>query len=182
MSFIHPLLLSGLLLAGLPVLLHLILRQQPKRVPFPAFRFLVPKATSNRRKLRLRNWLLLLLRILMLALMCLALARPKIFSDRLNLAGDRPMVAVLVIDTSASMGYVVNGKSRLDEAKARAIELIEGLPPDQMNLVSAIWFAEWNRIENDSDLSHHERTAVETWLATLRRSVPACFCDQQYLE
>ena len=61
-------------------------------------------------------------------------------------------------------------------------QLIEGLPPDQMNLVSAIWFAEWNRIENDAGMSSHERTAVEDWLATLRRSVPACFCEQRLLE
>ena len=60
-------------------------------------------------------------------------------------------------------------------------QLIEGLAPNQMNLVSAIWFAEWNRIENDSEVSREERTAVETWLATLRRSVPACFCNQMYL-
>ncbi len=61
-------------------------------------------------------------------------------------------------------------------------QLIEGLPPNQMNLVSAIWFAEWNRIENDTEVSEDERTAVETWLATLRRSVPACFCAHQFLE
>lgn len=60
--------------------------------------------------------------------------------------------------------------------------LIEGIPPGQMNLVSAIWFAEWNRIENDTDVSGEERTVVVAWLATIRRSVPACFCDQQFLE
>src|SRR3954469_2822182 len=105
MTFIYPALLAGLALAALPVVLHLILRQQPKRVPFPAFRFLARKATSNRRRLRLKHWLLLLLRILMVALMCLALARPRIFSERLNLAADRPAAVVLVIDTSLSMGY-----------------------------------------------------------------------------
>lgn len=60
-------------------------------------------------------------------------------------------------------------------------QLIEGLPPDQMNLVSAVWFAEWNRISNDPDLSDEERSAVEGWLAIIRRSIPASFCDQQYL-
>jgi hypothetical protein len=59
--------------------------------------------------------------------------------------------------------------------------LIEGLPPDQMNIVSAIWFAEFNRIENDPDMSSEEKSAVEDWLSKLRRSVPACFCDQEYL-
>ncbi len=61
-------------------------------------------------------------------------------------------------------------------------QLIEGLPPNEMNLVSAIWFAEWNRIENDTEVSSDERAAVETWLATLRLSIPACFCDHKYLD
>lgn len=61
-------------------------------------------------------------------------------------------------------------------------QLIEGLPPDQMNLVSAVWFAEWNRISNDPDLGDDQRTAARTWLTTLRHSIPGSFCDQQYLD
>jgi len=128
MTFIHPALLAGLALAAVPVILHLILRQQPKRLPFPAFRFLARKATSNRRKLRLKHWLLLALRVAMVAIMCLALARPRIFSERLNLMGDRPAAAVVVLDTSLSMGYTAAGQSRLDDAKARALELLDTLP------------------------------------------------------
>ncbi len=60
--------------------------------------------------------------------------------------------------------------------------LIEGMPSDQMNLVSAIWIAERARIENDSDVNTEERAAVEAWLATLHRAVPACFCDQKLLD
>ena len=40
MSFVHPLLLGGLLLVGIPVLIHLIMQQKPKRLRFPALRFL----------------------------------------------------------------------------------------------------------------------------------------------
>lgn len=128
MSFIHPALLAGLVLAAVPVLLHLILRQEPKRLRFPAFQFLARKALSNRRKLQLRHWLLLLLRIVMVALMCLALARPRVVSDRLHLGGDRPVAAAIIIDTSASMGYLQGTKARLDDAKTRALELIDALP------------------------------------------------------
>ena len=128
MTFIHPALLTGLLLAGLPVLLHLIMRQKPKQLPFPAFRFLARKATANRRRMRLRHLLLLLLRIGLVALMCLALARPRVLSERFNLLGDQPVLAILIIDTSPSMEYTVAGRTRLDEAKARAIELIESFP------------------------------------------------------
>ena len=40
MSFVHPLLLGGLMLVSIPVLIHLIMQQKPKQVLFPAFRFL----------------------------------------------------------------------------------------------------------------------------------------------
>jgi hypothetical protein len=128
MSFVHPLLLAGLLVVGVPVLLHLIMRQKPKHLLFPAFRFLLQKHRTNQRKLRLRHLLLLLLRMLLIAGICLALARPKVFSERLNLTSGQPIAAVLVFDTSASMEYTVAGRSRLDEVKRRALELLDDLP------------------------------------------------------
>ena len=54
MTFIHSYLLLGLSLAALPVVLHLLMRQKPKQLKFPAFRFLRQKAFTNRRKLRLQ--------------------------------------------------------------------------------------------------------------------------------
>src|SRR5437764_12761294 len=103
MTFVFPALLGGLLLVGIPILLHLIMRQKPKHLLFPAFRFLLERHRTNQRKLRLRHWLLLALRLMLVAGICLALARPKVFSGRLNLTGDRPVAAVLVFDTSYSM-------------------------------------------------------------------------------
>lgn len=128
MSFVYPLLLGGLLLAGIPILIHLIMQQKPKRLPFPAFRFLLQKQRTNQRKLRLRHLLLLLLRIGLIALLCLALARPRLFSERLNLGSDRPAAVALLFDTSMSMEYTVGGKTRLDEARRRALELLDELP------------------------------------------------------
>ncbi|HJT79399.1 MAG TPA: BatA domain-containing protein [Gemmataceae bacterium] len=128
MTFIHPLLLAGLLLVGIPVLIHLIMRQQPRRLPFPAFRFLRQQHRKNRRSLRLRHLLLLGLRILLIAGLCLALARPRLFSERLHFSSDSPVAVALVFDTSPSMEYRVADKSRLDEAKRRANELLDELP------------------------------------------------------
>src|SRR6516165_3161917 len=113
MTFVHPLLLSGLLLAGIPILVHLIMRQKPKHLPFPALRFLLERHRTNQRKLQLRHLLLLALRMLLVALICLAVARPKIFSDRLNLSSDQPAAVVMVFDTSYSMEYKSGGQSRL---------------------------------------------------------------------
>jgi hypothetical protein len=128
MTFIFPLLLSGLVLVGIPIVVHLIMRQKPKHLMFPAFRFLLQRHRTNQRKLRLRHILLLALRMLLIAAMVLALARPKVFSERLNLMSDRPVAAVLLFDTSASMAYTVKNETRLDVAKRRAQELLDELP------------------------------------------------------
>lgn len=127
-AFAQPALLGGLLLVGLPVLIHMIMRQKPRRLPFPAMRFLVQRIRSNQRKMQLRHLLLLGLRMLLIALACFALSRPRVHNERLNLATDQPRAVVLIVDTSPSMEYKVAGKTRLDEARRLAVELLDELP------------------------------------------------------
>jgi hypothetical protein len=124
----HAILITGAALVGLPILLHLIMKQEPKRLTFPAFRFLKQKLKTNQRKLRLRHFILLALRMLIIALFCLALFQPTFKSDRLNIRGEQPIAVALVIDTTPSMGYTSNNKTRLAEAIDRAKELIKELP------------------------------------------------------
>jgi hypothetical protein len=139
MTFVFPFLLGGLVLIGVPVLIHLIMRQKPKTLPFPAFRFLVQRHRTNLRKLRLRHLLLLALRIGLILLICLALARPKVFNEALKLGTDRPVAAVLVFDTSPSMEYTVTSEkgklTRLDDAKRRGRELLGQLPDGSRVLI-----------------------------------------------
>jgi|SRR5579883_1515894 len=124
----NAILITGAALVGLPILLHLIMKQEPKRLTFPAFRFLKQKLKTNQRKLRLRHFILLALRMLLIALFALALYQPTFKSDRLNIRGEQPIAVVIVIDTTPSMGYVSNDKTRLDEARRRARELLDELP------------------------------------------------------
>jgi hypothetical protein len=139
MTFVFPFLLGGLVLVSIPVLIHLIMRQKPKSLAFPAFRFLVQRHRTNQRKLRLRQLLLLGLRMLLIAAACLALARPKVFNEALKLGSDRPVAAVLIFDTRPSMEYTVStpgGKlTRLDDAKRRGHELLNQLPAGSKVLI-----------------------------------------------
>jgi hypothetical protein len=133
MTLVFPLLLGGLALAGLPVLLHFLIRQKPKTLLFPAFRFLMQKQRSNTRNLRLRHLLLLALRVALIVLLCFALSRPRLFYDSVGLGhlnAEKPLAMVLVFDTSPSMDYKHGETSRLDLAKKRALELLEPLSPD----------------------------------------------------
>lgn len=128
MTFIHGYLLGGLVLAGLPVLIHLIMRQKPRRLSFPAFRFLRLQHRINQRRLRLQHLLLLLLRMFLIAALCLALARPRVMSGGFSLGAEQPVAAVLVFDTSPSMGLSDGKETRLDEARVRAREALDEMP------------------------------------------------------
>src|SRR5436309_5695445 len=108
----NPILLLGAALVGLPILLHLIMKQEPKRLPFPAFRFLKQRLKTNQRKLRLRHFILLAMRMLLIALFCLALYQPSILSEGLiDISGKQPLAVVMVIDTSPSMSYADGDKT-----------------------------------------------------------------------
>lgn len=128
MSFAFPLLLGGLALMAVPVLLHLIMRQKPRQLPFPAFRFLLQRHRSNQRKLQLRHLVLLALRMLLIAAACLALSRPRVLNERLNLGSDQPVAVALLFDNSLSMEYTVAGRSRLEDCRQQATELLKELP------------------------------------------------------
>jgi hypothetical protein len=128
MNFAHPLLLGGLALVAVPLVIHLLMRQKPKRLPFPAFRFLLQKQRTNQTRLRLRHLLLLLLRMAIIAALCLALAGPKQEGGPIDPLGGQPVAAVLLVDTSYSMEYAVAGQTRLEEAKRRGQEFLDELP------------------------------------------------------
>ena len=65
-------------MAAVPVILHLFMKQTPKHIIFPALRLIKERQKRSRKRLRVKNWLLLLARMALLALMALALARPRI--------------------------------------------------------------------------------------------------------
>lgn len=148
----HPILIAGAALIGLPILLHLIMKQEPKRQVFPAFRFLKLKQRINQRKMRLRHFVLLALRMLIIGLFALTLYQPTVLSEGLNLTSGQPVAAVIIVDTSPSMGYRVNDKTRLEEARHRALELIDDLPEGSRIAVldSSEAGGEWLRSRDDA--------------------------------
>ena len=76
MSFLHPTLLWGLLLAGVPVLIHLINMMRHRRVEWAAMEFLLVSQKKNRTWILFKQLLLLLLRMAVVAVLVLAVAQP----------------------------------------------------------------------------------------------------------
>ena len=128
LSLINAGIAAGVGLAALPVILHLFMRPTPKRVIFPALRLIRERQKRSKKRLKVKNWLLLAARMLLLALMALALARPSIMAEKLIGDQEVPTAIGLVFDTSLSMGYTQQDKTRLDEGKAQAYDILKKTP------------------------------------------------------
>jgi len=130
MTFVNTSLLAGTALVALPIVLHLIMRQRPKRFEFPALRFVQQRHETNQRRLRLRHLLLLLLRVAAIALLACALARPSVkFSGMLG-SREAPVAAALVFDAAPRMDYRQNNRTRLEAAQELGQWLLAQLPAE----------------------------------------------------
>lgn len=106
MAFVNlTLLVGGGALMAVPIVLHLIMRQQPKQYVFPALRFVKQRKETNTRRMQLRHWLLLALRCLAILLLGAALARPSVasteFGNWLLVAGLGGVAALAIVVTLA---------------------------------------------------------------------------------
>ena len=103
MTFLNPLVLIALATAAIPLIIHLINMRKPRRIDFSSLVFLEELRQQTIRRLRIKQWLLLVLRTLAVASLVLAFARPSIKSRAI--AGLTPENAsvVVVLDNSMSM-------------------------------------------------------------------------------
>lgn len=131
-SFLSPLVLLGSVFLALPIIIHLIMRRKPKPMLFPSLRFIRQRRQTNLKRMRVRHLLLLLLRLLLIGVICLALARPILSGGPADWAGASKMAVVLVFDSSVSMAYVHEGKSRLRAAKEMAEGLLQQLSKESL--------------------------------------------------
>ncbi len=97
MTFLNSTLLLGLACLAIPVILHFLLKQKPKKLLFPALRLLKQRQRQSVRRLRLRHFVLMLLRMLALGIVVVALARPSVPPANYNLTGTEIAVLLSVI-------------------------------------------------------------------------------------
>lgn len=96
--------LGGIGLLAAPIIIHLLNKRKFRIVEWAAIEFLLEADKQNRRRIRLENWLLLLLRCLAVLLIALLLARP--FRPQSVAGGTLQSVRferIIVLDDSLSM-------------------------------------------------------------------------------
>ncbi|MDZ4818511.1 MAG: BatA domain-containing protein [Planctomycetota bacterium] len=164
LTFLTPLILGGAALVAVPVVLHLIMRRQPKHLMFPALRFIQKREEANRRRLKLRHILLLLLRCLAILLLAFALSRPSLKSAS-GVLGDQeaPIAAAFVFDTAAHMEYRHENKTRLALAQETADWLLPQLPADsEIAVVESSRLADAFAVDNGAARQRIGRLAIAT--------------------
>lgn len=129
MQFLYPTFLFALAALAIPIIIHLFYFRRFKKVYFTNVRFLkeVKEETSARSKLR--NLLILLMRLLAIAFLVFAFAQP--FLPAKNAAVKKGSKAVsLFIDNSFSMKALSSDVPLIEKGKQRAREIVEAYPVD----------------------------------------------------
>lgn len=102
LTFLNTVFLAGLAAAALPILIHLFSRRKAKDIPFSSIEYLREISLRKIRRMKLRQWLLLALRVLIVALFAMAMGRPAIRGSASPITRGSSTVAIL-LDNSYSM-------------------------------------------------------------------------------
>lgn len=116
-SFVHAPLLWGLLLAGVPVLIHLINMLQQRRVPWAAMEFLLASQRKHRTWVLLKQLVLLLVRMAAVAAVVLMVAQPLLPSQWGRWIAGAETHHVVLLDDSFSMSDRWDDTSVFEQGK-----------------------------------------------------------------
>lgn len=128
MTFLNPAVLFGLLAASIPILIHLLNLRKLKKIEFSSLQFLKELQRNKIRRIKLKQWLLLALRVSIILFLVLAFARPTIKGVAIaGITSSAKTTAVFILDDSFSMDFIDTKGSYFNQAKSIAIELIKQL-------------------------------------------------------
>ena len=116
----------------IPILIHLLNKRKFKIVDWAAMEFLLDADKKNRRRIRLENLILLLLRCLAVFLIGMLLARPFIpTSVTAGLLNASQFERIVLLDDSLSMQARQGNESAFELARKRLSDLAGALAQDQ---------------------------------------------------
>lgn len=158
MSFVHPGFLWALLAISIPIIVHLFNFRRFKKVYFSNVKFLEQLQLQTRRQSKLRHLLVLLMRILTIASLVFAFARPYIAAKE-DFFGAESRVVSIYLDNSFSMAALSEEGNLLGAAKAKALEIASTYrATDKFQLLT-----------NDFESSPQRLVSRETFLEQVRK-------------
>src|SRR5690606_12731613 len=125
MIFLNPAVLLGLIAASIPVIIHLLNLRKLKKIEFSTLSFLKELQKNKIRKIKIKQWFLLALRIAIILLLVLAFARPTL--EGVAIGGTTSAAktsAVFILDDTYSMSVVDGNGSYFNQAKSVLKEIL----------------------------------------------------------
>ena len=133
--FLNAVMLAGIGGAVVPLVLHLLNRFRFRTVRWGAMMFLAGDDRRQTRRHRLRQIILLLLRMGLVGLLAVCLARPVVYSHW-GYQG-APAAVVILLDRSPAMGMTQNRRSRIAVAEEAVTSILSTLQSgDQVTLIT----------------------------------------------
>ena len=125
MTFLNVALITGVLAFNIPLIIHLLNRSKFKTVKWGAMHLLAPVVRTNRKRIRLEQLLLLLVRAMIPVMLALAMAGPVLTGCQ-DLAGGSRSSLVVVLDNSYSMS-AGGANASFNQARDTAMNIIRDL-------------------------------------------------------
>ncbi len=154
-AFLSPLFLIGAVAAAVPILLHLFHRKTEVVIDFPAVQLLTRAPVQQHRRRRLRELLLLALRVVALVLLAVSFARPYLAGA---VAPESASVTVIAVDRSLSL----SAPGQYDRAREAARRALDAAP--RAHAVALVAFAHQAAVVVEATT---DRSAVATAIAKL---------------
>lgn len=138
LSLLSPIFLIGALAVAAPIIFHLMQRKRARVVPFGTLRFLreIHARLSMRR--RIREMILLALRIALILFIALAMARPVLKGSAFAGNEDAPVTMVFIVDNSLSMGAQIGGVTNFERGRSLLLSQLEGMRTNDRMVVIPI--------------------------------------------
>jgi hypothetical protein len=133
MSFLNPLLLVALAAIAVPLLIHLINLRRPEKITFSTLQFFEALRRTTVRNIKIKEYLLLVLRLLAIASIALVLARPFL---PVSLTGDGSGITyVIIVDNSPSMQQLNERGTWFTGARESASAFVTNAAPESRFVV-----------------------------------------------
>src|SRR3954470_4326639 len=133
--FLNVTMLAGIAGALVPLVLHLLSRSRYRTVEWGAMMFLDGGEARVMQAARLKELVILLLRMALIAGLAMAMAQPVVRGRWGGLARDARASAVIILDCSASMQFDENGKTRMELARSAVLNILESLRENSAAIV-----------------------------------------------
>lgn len=136
MNFVFPSFLYALSALSVPIIIHLFNFRRYKRLYFSNVRFLQEVVQESRSRSKLKHWLVLMCRILIISFLVFAFAQPYIPLKHGVVSRGGKAVSIF-IDNSFSMSAIGQNGTLLEEAKTKASQIAQALKAsDKIQLVT----------------------------------------------